>query len=214
LIYSGFFLVDTDLRVIGRIDPPRPELVLRNTLFLEGPPVMLSSTGLFSRKAFDALGGFDERLTTSADCDFVSRLVRTERVVPVNEPLALYRLHPGQMHIDPVETEHDVAVIYDKFFTPGYLPAPLNARRRRAVANLNLSLAGRYWTLGERRTALTYLCRVLTSRPDRLVGLLRLLRPHSTVRGARWRDRMMRPQRERSDASRFAPQRPAGPEAH
>jgi glycosyltransferase involved in cell wall biosynthesis len=52
------------------------------------------------RAAFDAVGGFDERLRSAEECDFVLRLSAEHRLSAILEPLVLRRQHPGMLSAD------------------------------------------------------------------------------------------------------------------
>ena len=58
-------------------------------------PFTLSSA-LFTRKAFQAVGGFDETVNLVEDLDLISRLAAYGSIQTVGEPLGTYRMHSGQ----------------------------------------------------------------------------------------------------------------------
>jgi glycosyltransferase involved in cell wall biosynthesis len=58
-------------------------------------PFTLSSA-LFTRNAFQAVGGFDETVNLVEDLDLISRLAAYGPVRTVGEPLGTYRMHSGQ----------------------------------------------------------------------------------------------------------------------
>lgn len=178
LVYTGLHLIDDEGNFIGRIDPPKADEALRNTLLLEPPVLSIAQTGLVRRAVLDAVGGFDEGLSTSADCDLTCRIAARFAVVPVPEPLALYRQHRGQMHLDPDATHHDMEVIFKRFFGGDVLPAELRGMRARAEANLKVSLAGKYRMMGDRARFLRLAASVALRRPDRFFAAVhRLTRP-------------------------------------
>lgn len=60
--------------------------------------LIATSTAVVRRCVFDAVGGFDESLRMSEDWDFWMRLSRITDIVPINEPLGMYRLHEDNVH--------------------------------------------------------------------------------------------------------------------
>lgn len=142
LVYCGMLGVDSSLKVLYERGAPEEGSALRNTLLMEPPVVSLSQTGLVPRRILDEVGGFDTRLTTSADADMVLRIGMRYQLVAVQEPLVLYRTHPNQMSLNADAMEHDMEVVLDKMFTSPDLPADLRRLRRRARANLKLAVGG------------------------------------------------------------------------
>lgn len=178
LAYSGMHLIDEDSHFRGRVEAPPPEAALRNTLLLERPFMSVAQTGIVRKDVTEALGGFDERLSTSADCHFACRVAARHPVDAVPHPLTLYRVHPRQMHSDAVATEHEMRVIFEELFNCADLPPTLGRRRNRAYANLHVSLAGAYLQKKNRRQFVTHASRALLRRPDRVLdGVRRLTRP-------------------------------------
>jgi hypothetical protein len=177
-VYCGLHLIDENGRFIGRMRPAPPESALRNTLLLERP-LMSIITALVRRTVLTAEGGFDEELSTSADCDLACRIALRHEVTRIDDPLVLWRHHgDAQMHRNPVRTEHDVDIIFERFFSDPALPTAIARHRRRAWANLHLSLAGAYLQLGRRDQVLRHVVRAGLIAPSRVVAALgRLTRP-------------------------------------
>lgn len=175
LSYTGLRLTDPAGKPQGTLRAPSPERALWNTLLIEGAGISVSQTGVVRREVFEELGGFDEQLSTSADADFACRLLLEHRAAPIYEPLVLYRIHRGQMHRDPEVTLHDRRVIFDKFFVDNRLPPDIANQRKRAEANLFLSLANRYRKSRNWGRLITYVWRAFIRRPDRVVAAVRRL---------------------------------------
>jgi glycosyltransferase involved in cell wall biosynthesis len=169
LVYCGLALIDRDGRPLGFAAPPEPSAVLRNTLLNEPPFVGLGSTGLVTRAAFDACGGFDASLKRGEDSDLVWRLAARFPVAAVPEPLTRYRQHAAQKHARPAGFEENAARMLAKAFSSGLLPADVQALEHQARANLAFTVA--------------YVNR-RTDRPRSLRYLLRALRldPVGTTR--------------------------------
>lgn len=169
LVYSGIRVVDADLRLVRDIVPAAPERALINTLCVEPPPVPLTMTGVVRRTAFDAVGGFDERLSTSADADFVCRVAARYRLERIEEPLALYRQHSAQMHLDLEAMERDMNFLQAMFFAGA---GPYTTLRSRAVANLYSTLAFAYVRDRRPGTALRCAAKAVRSNAPRFLHLL------------------------------------------
>jgi glycosyltransferase involved in cell wall biosynthesis len=141
-VYSSVLHVDRKLRVISVGEAAPPSEVLRRTVMLDRSVTNLAMTGVVRTRRVRELGGFDERLSTSADADLACRLALHARIDCVSDALALYRQHPGQMHSDLVALEHDMQVIIGKLFGNGStMKVP---RRRSAMAALHRTLAIAY----------------------------------------------------------------------
>ncbi|MFL5829662.1 MAG: glycosyltransferase [Solirubrobacteraceae bacterium] len=159
LVYGSVRRIDVGGLHGAVVPAPRPQDALRNVLLQRGPGVALAQTGLIPSSVFRAIGGFDERLSTAADSDLACRIALRCELAAVTEPLASYRSHPTQMHLDIAPFEHDVKLLLRKAFGSGLLPAELQRLRRRAHANLAFTLAYlRYADGAEPRAALRQLC--------------------------------------------------------
>ncbi len=173
LVYSGMSLVDESLRPVGELQPAPPALALRNTLLLEQPSATgIGSTALLPARIFRAIGGFDERLSTSADCDLTCRIALRHPLACSPEALALYRCHGSQMSSDPRVLEHDMLLIYEKLFVGGQLPPEVAVLRRRAYANLYFILAATALNRRETGPFVRYAGRAATYDPRRVVALV------------------------------------------
>jgi len=138
-VTCGIHLVDDDGRFLGRMRPVAGDRALRNTLLLERPTLSVVPA-LLRRSALEDVGGFDVRLSTSADFDLALRLAAAHPVEAVAEPLYVWRQHGGGMHLDARATEHDALIAFAKAFASPRLPGDLRRLRRRAHANLYVTL--------------------------------------------------------------------------
>ena len=172
LVYCGLYETDEELNVLSERTAPEPEAALRNTLLMEPPVVSISQTGLVPRKVLDDVGGFDTRLSTSADTDMVLRIGRRYRLVGVAEPLVLYRTHGSQMSSNPDAMEHDMERILDELFSDRALPGDLRRLERRARANLDLAVGGARWAAGERSRGARDLGAAFLSDPSRTLSIV------------------------------------------
>jgi glycosyltransferase involved in cell wall biosynthesis len=141
LVYCSKEIVDEHGRHIRFARAPDPAVVTRHTLLNQPPWVGLNQTGLVPRWAFEAVSGYDERLTTCEDGDLTWRLAARFPIGALPEPLAKYRLHPAQKHRDVPQLKRDWKLVLDKAFASGLLPPEVQALERQARANLTLDLA-------------------------------------------------------------------------
>src|SRR2546427_7996178 len=105
------------------------------------------STALVPRRTFEAVSGFDPKLSTSADWEFCYRVASRQRVGFIPEPLVKYRIHGSNMHANIRLMEHDVLVGYAKAFSTD--DPELFAIRRQCYARIHLVLAGSYFRAGQ-----------------------------------------------------------------
>jgi glycosyltransferase involved in cell wall biosynthesis len=118
--------------------------VAKELLLLERAVILGGGSGLVvPRATFDALGGFNERLSTSADWDFFYRIAARQRVGFVPEPLLQYRIHGTNMHANIGLMERDMLHAYSEAFSH---PDPeIGGLRRRCYGNLHMTLAGSFF---------------------------------------------------------------------
>ncbi|MDQ3816839.1 MAG: glycosyltransferase [Acidobacteriota bacterium] len=172
LTYSGVYIVDEKLRKTGEVAPPGGSVALRNTLLLELPVMMISMTAVLPIGAFNAVGGFNERLSTSADTDFACRVACKFPVEAIDEPLALYRQHGSQMHLNARAMEHDMLLIFEEMFKGQQLPGDVSKLRGRAYANLFMTMAATSFHSGSYGRFLSYLMKAASHHPARAFALL------------------------------------------
>lgn len=140
LVYSGLQVVNEVLEPVVELHAPSGIDALRNSLCMEPPVMSLAQTGVAPKQVLESLGGFDERMSTSADTDLACRIAATNRVRGIDEALVLYRQHSAQMHLNADAMEHDMELLFEKMFSKDANPA-LRGLERRARANLQTTLA-------------------------------------------------------------------------
>ncbi len=129
-VSSGAVIVDDGLRPLAVRRPSLPADLL-DQLFLEGNLIGSPSSVVASRDVLRDLGGFDERLSFTADWDLWIRLARAGRLECVSEPLIAYRLHGSSMSTDPALVETDsIAMLERALSDPDNPPAVERAKRR------------------------------------------------------------------------------------
>jgi len=150
LLYSSVRIIDEKGAVISLAKVDFAKDPLARILLLESP-VYLTMTGLVPRTVLDRVGSFDERLSTSADADLACRIALRYPLKHIEEPLADYRKHNGQMHLNLTALEHDATMLFNKVFFRQDLPEKTAGIRSAAFANLECALAighirnGNYW---------------------------------------------------------------------
>jgi glycosyltransferase involved in cell wall biosynthesis len=129
----------------GKIDIDGMEGWVADELLLWERPVIVGPGGtiMISRKAFDTVGGFDNRLRVGEDWDFCYWVARKFKVGFVREPLVNYRIHPAAAHNDIREMERGMALFYEKAFAAN--DPEILAFRGRAYGNFHRILAGSYF---------------------------------------------------------------------
>lgn len=176
LVFSGLTIADSSLKPLMEMRAPDPSEALRNSLLMEPPVMSVAQTGLFRRSVLEELGGFDERMSTSADTDLACRVAVEHGIERVDEQLVLYRQHPDQMHLDLAATERDMELLLGKMFGAGARPE-IRSLKRRAYANLYATLGAARVASGNHLGALPYLTRSLIHHPAPvLVGIGRRIR--------------------------------------
>jgi len=169
LVYCGTEIVDERGRHIRSAPAPEPADVLRKVLLDEPPWVGLNQTGLVPRWAFDAAGGYDDRVAVGEDADLTWRLAVLFPIGAVPEALAQYRLHPAQLHRGYPQLEREWNRVLDKAFASGLLPPEVQSLERQARANLALQLAYEQMTDRPLRSIIR-LCRAFRLSPARTIA--------------------------------------------
>ena len=145
--------------------------VSREFLLFQRPVIIAAgSTALVPRKVFEAVGGFDTRLSTSADWDLCYRIALKWKVAFVPDVLVKYRIHSTNMHANIKRMEHDMLLCYDKAFAAGVKDD--NLRRRQCYGNLHLVLAGSFFRAGQKTDFARHAVKTIWLTPANLKRLL------------------------------------------
>jgi glycosyltransferase involved in cell wall biosynthesis len=136
-------------------------------LLLDRPVILGGGSGaMIPRAVFEQVGGFDERLSTSADWDLYYRIARRHRVGFVPEVLVHYRVHGGNMHRNVPAMARDMLTAYQKAFAQ---PDPdLQRLRRPAYARLHSMLAGSFFRAGSYSWFARHALASVTLAPERV----------------------------------------------
>ena len=159
--------------------------VWKEMLLLRRPVILGGGSGaLIPRAVLEAVGGFDETLSTSADWDLYYRIARRYQAAFVPRPLVRYRIHAGNMHAGIGAMERDMLRAYAKAFAE---PDPaVHALRRRASGRLHAVLAGSHYRAGSlpgfARNALAAVSRTPSAALRFAAYPLRRLRPRRAAR--------------------------------
>ena len=133
-------------------------------LRFERPVILGGGSGaMVSRRAFELAGGFDGRMSTSADWDFFYRVCSRSKAGFVNEILLKYRVHGSNMHANIKAMEHDMMLGYRKAFENGAVE-----NRNACYGNLHKVLAGSYFHAGQYADFVRHAVKSVWRRPRNL----------------------------------------------
>lgn len=153
-------------------------------LLLKREGVLGGGSGfMVPRQVFDAVGGFDTRLSTSADWDLFYRIAVRYEVGFVPELLLRYRVHSSNMHSNVAALEHDMTLAFEKAFS-----APekdVEAVRRKAYGSLYQILAGSYFRARNYPAFIANSIKSLYFDPSNIAYFLRFGRRPANRRGVR-----------------------------
>lgn len=147
LVHCGVETMDVQGFFLGTHLDGREGWVAREMLLFEPVVIVPGSTSLVTREIFDSVGGFDTRLSTSADWDFCYGVAQRRRIAFVRQPLVRYRIHASNMHKQIHIMEREMVFAYRKAFDAK--DPELRRLKRRAYGNLHMVLAGSYFRAGQ-----------------------------------------------------------------
>lgn len=167
----GQFITDEQLTI--QESRSVSSVTFRDVLLCKGTGGLSGSGLLIRTDVLRSLGGYDTRLSTSADWDLALRLLASASAVTVEEPLFLYRQHSSNMHNGIRAMEHDMLLGLRRAVQSGH---PLAIRlQRAAMGRLYSILAGSYWHCDEPAAALRCGLQVLRYTPSATPNLMRRL---------------------------------------
>lgn len=146
LVHCGMREFDTKSGETVRLHIEGEEGWVADDLLLFEKPVVIGCGGsiLVSRKAFEAVNGFDINLKVGEDWDFCYRLARKFKVGFVRKILVDYRHHGKNSHLNIEEMERSVKIFHEKAFDTN--DEQILQLRRRSYGNFYKILAGSYFT--------------------------------------------------------------------
>ena len=166
LVNCGLEEVDETGRTLGYRAEGLGGWVARELFLLhDGVAPAGGSTVLIPRAVFDSVGGYDERLSTSADWDLSLRIATRYPIEFISEPLVLYTLHGGGMHLNIATMEHDTRLAFQKAFASA--PETFAPLRREALSRLYMILGASYFTNGNPRRGTRLIAKSILYRPER-----------------------------------------------
>jgi glycosyltransferase involved in cell wall biosynthesis len=189
LCYSAFTVVGEGLEPLEIRRSVRRASTLED-LLTRGNVVGSICTVLCERRLLEQAGGFDEALSQCADWDMWVRLAGLTEFLYVDEPLATYRLHGGNMSRNARLLESDSLRVLEKGFGLPGLPAGLRKKRRSAFARNDMVLAGTYFHARLWRDALRCAARGLRRDPVQVTYFLRY--PLRLIQRGSFRPRALR----------------------
>jgi len=167
LVHCGMEEVDEQGRRLNvRLDGMQGWVSQEMLLFRRGVILGAGSTAIVRGGAFGEVGGFDERLSTSADWDLCYRVGRKYQVGFVPEALVRYRVHGGNMHRNVHAMAMDMLAAYAKAFADH--DPELQKIRRRAYGALYSMLAGSFFRAGEYRLFTRHALASVRMRPGQV----------------------------------------------
>ena len=140
-VQTGALFVDDDLRELSVRRCRSGGDALLETLLFENLPAF-PSTVMFDRSKLAEIGGFDTSLVILEDWNLAIEAARRCNLQSIEEPLALYRVHPGNRSRDLGIHVASGYQVLSRLFTSDVLPEPVKRRRRLIYARFYTMLAG------------------------------------------------------------------------
>ena len=145
MVHVGFVEIDDAGRELLERTNGLEGRVAEELLRFERSVILGGGSGIMVRReAFDAVGGFDLRMSTSADWDLFYRISRSYRVGFIPQVLLKYRVHGLNMHGNIGAMEHDMMLGFEKAFAADRTP-----NRRAFYGNLHKTLSASYFQAGK-----------------------------------------------------------------
>jgi glycosyltransferase involved in cell wall biosynthesis len=185
-VQSGAIWVDPELNVLSVRPCVEPRDPLLATLLFQNLPAF-PTTLVVERSAFSSIGRFDPSLVILEDWELAIRAARYGGLRSVPEPLALYRVHPGNrsreldIHIDPGFR------VLERLFSDPELPEPIRRRRRQVYGTFYRMLSGGAFKVGRWRDCGRWAARSLATDPRQIAYMSTL--PLRRIQRARSRSR-------------------------
>jgi glycosyltransferase involved in cell wall biosynthesis len=169
LVHVAVEEVDADGRTLLERTEGLEGEVADDLLKLERNDILGGGSGLMvTRNAFERVGGFDLRMSTSADWDFFYQVASRYPVAFIPELLLKYRVHNSNMHSNVKLMEHDMEISFGKIFQDRAI-----SKSRRAYGVLYKTLAGSYFRARQYRDFFRTAYQSLSLDPSNLGYFLR-----------------------------------------
>jgi glycosyltransferase involved in cell wall biosynthesis len=140
-VQSGALLVDDAMKPLSVLKCRPWKDALWDVLMFQNLPAF-SSTFIAARDKLMERDGFDTSLVILEDWELAIHAVRHWKFQSIDDPLTLYRTHPGNrsidvsLHIEPGEK------VLRRLFSDPSMPPEILARKRRVYARFYTMLAG------------------------------------------------------------------------
>jgi glycosyltransferase involved in cell wall biosynthesis len=124
-----------------------------------------ASSWIVRRELLDQIGGFDPDLVILEDWEFSLRLARYANPLCIDEPLTLYRVHPGNRSRDlDIHIQPGFIVLGRVFSDPG-LPDEVRKHEREIYARFYTMLCGGALRVGRWKDCISWGLRALRTDP-------------------------------------------------
>jgi glycosyltransferase involved in cell wall biosynthesis len=141
LVHVGVEDIDAQGKVIGTHLNGLTGEVSHELLRFKLSVILGGGSGIMiPRKILDEIGGFDLRLSTSADWDFFYRISSRYQIGFIDDLLLKYRIHVSNMHGNVEQMEREMMLSFEKAFT-----GETSVNHRECYGNLHKVLAGSYF---------------------------------------------------------------------
>jgi glycosyltransferase involved in cell wall biosynthesis len=154
-------------KLVGMEGWVAPEL-----LRFQKPVILGGGSGFMIRRAnFAETGGFDPRLSTSADWEFLYRVTSRYEVGFIKEVLMVYRIHGSNMHGNVAAMGHDVKIGLEKAFEDR--SPKVQKMRRECYGNFHYMMAGSYFRANNYPPFFGHAVKSLWYQPQNIANYLR-----------------------------------------
>lgn len=166
-VQTGAYFVDDDLEILHVRRCTASRDALWETLLFQNLP-SFPSTLMIRRSKLDEIGFFDTRLEILEDWEMAIRASRFCNLQSIEEPLSLYRTHPGNrslnldIHIAPG------LLVLERLFAEQDLPERVRSGKGLVYAHLYTMLAGGSLKVGRYRDCAGWAFKALRSDPRSL----------------------------------------------
>lgn len=140
--------IDADGRTLGRMTPVR--LTLRSYLGL-GWSCIPQQTVWARRAFFDQVGPFDIDYRNCGDYDWYARALGLHHPYIIRETIGRFRLHPGQISLDPAKMERESRMVRERHGTDDALGFV-----RGKVLSLRLNASNPRWLIAKKRGRISF----------------------------------------------------------
>lgn len=182
---TAVWFINNDLAPLHRgACPPFGDPLLDVLLFRHLPA--FPSTLVVERRLLDQVGLFDESLAILEDWEFAIRLARHGRFLNLDEPLTMYRVHPGnrsrdlQLHVAPGFQ------VLDRLFSEPQLPDRIRDQRARVYAAMFAMYSGGALRSGDLGESVRWGLRAIKRHPSSLLRIVGMPVREMRRRLSRW----------------------------